>query len=416
MKTPEALGKNGDYAPTESMVAAGREFMPRAVSEEQVVRAFIAMMQQGEIDGKVPPPSALAASKTPETPVGEDDELDLYDDKVQAGISWAMRQWGEALGLTTWTQGDGSESVEGDVGAEIHTILIDAGLRDPETNEMATLAAHQAGEKVSAPSRGGLDSLADELRERAVGFRRVHERFGEKLNCSTINGALEYGRAQGMEIAAEYIDNRLALSPNTTGKAPEAVGEGVSLRDCPPGLFRFGETLGFKSEYGAMEPIGSNFKTWKVGNGVEAFCADTGEIFWGGQTDRAKRDALIVVPVSSEALAAQPSAGGQAVAWAIVTEGGLWIATTDKDVAERWTLLYEHDVKSLGVIATPAQPDSGVVEALREALQAAYEMPRGKRWLPELAEDRKAIRRIQNSPEIMAAILAALSTSEGGGR
>jgi len=69
------------------------------------------------------------------------DELDLYDDKVQEGISWAMRQWGEALGLTTWTQGDGSESVEGDVGAEIHTILVDAGLRCPETNAMATLAA-----------------------------------------------------------------------------------------------------------------------------------------------------------------------------------------------------------------------------------------------------------------------------------
>lgn len=72
---------------------------------------------------------------------GEGAELDLYDNKVQEGISWAMRQWGEALGLTTWTQGDGSESVEGDVGAEIHTILVDAGLRDPETNEMARLPA-----------------------------------------------------------------------------------------------------------------------------------------------------------------------------------------------------------------------------------------------------------------------------------
>ncbi len=66
-------------------------------------------------------------------------EIDLYDDKVQAGIAWTMRQWGEALGLKAWTQGDGSESVEGDVGAEIHTILVDAGLRDPETNKMAAL-------------------------------------------------------------------------------------------------------------------------------------------------------------------------------------------------------------------------------------------------------------------------------------
>lgn len=77
----------------------------------------------------------------PPTRGGVVGDLDLYDDKVQAGISWTMRQWGEALGLTTWTQGDGSESVEGDVGAEIHTILIDAGLRDPETNEMVRVKA-----------------------------------------------------------------------------------------------------------------------------------------------------------------------------------------------------------------------------------------------------------------------------------
>lgn len=48
--------------------------------------------------------------------VGDGADLDLYDDNVQAGISWTLRQVGEALGLTTWTQGDGSESVEGDVG------------------------------------------------------------------------------------------------------------------------------------------------------------------------------------------------------------------------------------------------------------------------------------------------------------
>lgn len=91
---------------------------------------------------------AIKALSTPAPQVPDkDDELDLYDEKVQEGISWTMRQWGEALGLTTWTQGDGSESVEGDVGAEIHTILVDAGLRDPETNEMARLAA-QVPDKV----------------------------------------------------------------------------------------------------------------------------------------------------------------------------------------------------------------------------------------------------------------------------
>jgi hypothetical protein len=77
---------------------------------------------------------------------GSEREIDLYDDRVQEGIAWTMRQWGETLGLTTWTQGDGSESVEGDVGGEIHTILVEAGLRDPETNEMAALRPQPSGE------------------------------------------------------------------------------------------------------------------------------------------------------------------------------------------------------------------------------------------------------------------------------
>ncbi|WP_433942340.1 hypothetical protein [Brevundimonas diminuta] len=88
---------------------------------------------------------------TREEAPAEAGEIDLYDDKVQAGIAWTMRQWGEALGLKTWTQGDGSESVEGDVGAEIHTILVDAGLRDPETNEMAALRAQPQAREEAQP-------------------------------------------------------------------------------------------------------------------------------------------------------------------------------------------------------------------------------------------------------------------------
>lgn len=92
-------------------------------------------------------------------------EIDLYDDKVQAGISWTMRQWGEALGLKTWTQGDGSESVEGDVGAEIHTILVDAGLRDPETNEMAALRGQPQAREDAQPVWIGVDAAVDAPQE-----------------------------------------------------------------------------------------------------------------------------------------------------------------------------------------------------------------------------------------------------------
>lgn len=50
------FGLNGDYTPTENMLEAGREFMPRSVPEENPVRALMEMMKQREIDGAVPRP------------------------------------------------------------------------------------------------------------------------------------------------------------------------------------------------------------------------------------------------------------------------------------------------------------------------------------------------------------------------
>ena len=111
----------------------------------------------------------------------EVDDLDLYDDKVQAGIAWTLRQVGEALGLTTWTQGDGSESVEGDVGAEIHTILVDAGLRDPETNEMAALASPPVSER-ERELEGALREVVNEVREIRFGYSNGPESEGFLTN------------------------------------------------------------------------------------------------------------------------------------------------------------------------------------------------------------------------------------------
>jgi hypothetical protein len=56
----------------------------------------------------------------------------------------------------------------------------------------------------------------------------------------------------------------------------------VALRDCPPGLFLFNGKLGFKTEYGELD----------------AYCAETGEAFWGGKTRNEDRAQLLVQPVS----------------------------------------------------------------------------------------------------------------------
>lgn len=83
----------------------------------------------------------------------------------------------------------------------------------------------------------------------------------------------------------------------------KGAGELVTLAECPPGLFRFGETLGFKSEYRAMQLVGpSNIPgpdlRWTVGRWPEAYCVSSGEYFWGGTKTQEARAALLVEPVA----------------------------------------------------------------------------------------------------------------------
>lgn len=154
--------------------------------------------------------------------LAEAGEIDLYDDKVQAGIAWTMRQWGEALGLKTWTQGDGSESVEGDVGAEIHTILVDAGLRDPETNEMAALRAqpqareeaqpmaclHEEGSKLPDGAISGTDDGQTVWLESSTGGAHFLGMWGGL--------SLRFTESDGSSVVRDYVDVKL------TPPAPEA--------------------------------------------------------------------------------------------------------------------------------------------------------------------------------------------------
>lgn len=69
----------------------------------------------------------------------------------------------------------------------------------------------------------------------------------------------------------------------------EPEGWPCTLSECPPGLFVFNDIVGFKSEYGARDESGRIYS--------EVFCADTGEYFWGGTSDKYKRELLVVQPV-----------------------------------------------------------------------------------------------------------------------
>lgn len=90
------------------------------------------------------------------------------------------------------------------------------------------------------------------------------------------------------------------------------MAELCTLAECPPGAFLFNDTLGFKTEYNAMQSDGpvacpGDQIRWKVSNWPEAYCMDSGEFFWGGAANHEDRAKLLVLPVESVV----PAAGGE---------------------------------------------------------------------------------------------------------
>lgn len=58
-----------------------------------------------------------------------------------------------------------------------------------------------------------------------------------------------------------------------------------TLDECPPGLFIFGNCLGFKSEYRTLQ------------GASESYLVSSGEFFWGGANNPNEQGALMVTPV-----------------------------------------------------------------------------------------------------------------------
>lgn len=76
-------------------------------------------------------------------------------------------------------------------------------------------------------------------------------------------------------------------------------GPVTTLAECPPGLFLFGETMAFKSEY--------RTRTASHQYQSDAYVLESGEYFWGGAKSSEAREALIVQPVTLAQPAAQQS-------------------------------------------------------------------------------------------------------------
>lgn len=111
-------------------------------------------------------------------------DLDLQDPQFQRAIQWTLNLVGRHLGAKEWEGGDGSETVEGDVSAEINNIMRAAGLVDGHGDVVQGPAFRQdlierCAVAAEAQDRTGRewvkDSLWDNILERAgANVRTLH--------------------------------------------------------------------------------------------------------------------------------------------------------------------------------------------------------------------------------------------------
>lgn len=107
---------------------------------------------------------------------------------------------------------------------------------------------------------------------------------------------------------------RTPMGDGEIGEEYDVAAHCVTLAECPPGLFFYNGTIGFKSEYGAMESAGDGGKAWRVGNRPDAYCADSGEFFWGGTSTHEDRAKVLVMPIDARTVAMVASHGPKALA------------------------------------------------------------------------------------------------------
>lgn len=168
-------------------------------------------------------------------------------------------------------------------------------------------------------------------------------RYGEPKRWPPSDRARSYAQEMGRTIEPLYA----AASPARTPMGGEDIGEEydvaahcVTLAECPPGLFFWNGTIGFKSEYGAMEPAGDGGKAWRVGNRPDAYCADSGEFFWGGSSTHEDRAKVLVMPINAQTVAMVASHGPEALAKS--TPMGGEVEALREALEDAISLLWDH--------------------------------------------------------------------------
>lgn len=172
----------------------------------------------------------------------------------------------------------------------------------------------------TSQSQSPVDSLISRLWDRLDDADAFEAASLLSLHCATPTPPHSDAPPVGVPLTAEWIEcdacegsGKIVEEARTHGANQHSacqmdceecdgtgrVAEMVTLADCPPGLFLWNGSLGFKSEYGAMEPVGDKLKFFMVGNTPDAYCADSGEVFWGGTSNHRDRVKVLVRPVQT---------------------------------------------------------------------------------------------------------------------
>lgn len=191
-------------------------------------------------DARTPPPadrpSPLSEGDDPDGP-----GFDIYDPDAQRVMSWTMNVVGDMLGAETWEGGDGSESVEGDLQAEVIHIMRAAGLVNAD-GDILTRADVAALLALPAPPATEADDEGDDTPTPAMlEAVEMHQRLTDwpksdqpKQNVRDLVSASEAGPGvEGMRDRhdhqlGEVIDERDAAEESlsqayylVTGRSPE---------------------------------------------------------------------------------------------------------------------------------------------------------------------------------------------------
>lgn len=105
-----------------------------------------------------------------------------------------------------------------------------------------------------------------------------------KIGYHEASGYMERMEAQGIVSPPNLVGRREVLGDNR-------IDHRVTLNECPPGLFWYGETLAMKTEYVTTLENPRRYQ-------CDAYVVASGEYFAGGVGgDVAKRGALMVLPI-----------------------------------------------------------------------------------------------------------------------